>query len=273
MSASEQEQRIRRIADALPKLSEGQALWVEDMLMQFARPHSFKANPHSDIITQRFLYDFGDTLRVHHCFSKQAFTKDKFEYVFERIALLCGLPAKLATKGNPGFDIIVAGQKLSLKTEAHEGINADKIHISKFMELGKPKWTNDPADLIGLRQVFLDRVNECDRVFTLRVLSKLPNKWHYELVEIPKALLLSAATGQLEMKTKSKQTGALPGYCYVKDARGHLLFELYFDGGSERKLRVQKLLKSSCVVHATWVFSTEDVLSDDNQATGQLSLM
>lgn len=249
LNNNEQEQRIRRIAEALPRLSEGQALWVDDMISQFARPHNFVRNIGSDIVTERFLKDFGDTLRVHHCFSKQAFTKDKFEYVFERVSLLCGVPAKLAARGNPGYDIIVAGQKLSLKTEASEDIKADKIHISKFMELGKPVWTDNPEDLVGLRQVFLDRVAECDRMFTLRVLSKLPQKWHYELVEIPKSLLESVATGRLEMRTASKQKGAIPGYCFVTDKSGRLIFELYFDGGSERKLRVQKLLKSSCIVH------------------------
>lgn len=272
MANNDQEQRVKRIADALPQLSEGQALWVDEMILQFARPHSFNRNRDSDL-TDCFVKDFGDTLRVHHCFSKEAFSKDKFEYVFERVSNLCGVQAKLAGKGNPGFDITVGGQKLSLKTEAHEGINPDKIHISKFMELGKPVWTNNPDDLIGLRQAFLDRVNEADRIFTLRALSKVPQRWYYELVEIPKELFLASSTGVLEMKTNSKQVGALPGYCYVTDRAGRLVYQLYFDGGSERKLQVKHLLKSHCIVHATWMFATEDVLTEDSKPGAQLGLL
>ncbi len=31
-------------------------------------------------------------------------------------------------------------------------------------------------------------------------------------------------------------------------------FQLYFDGGTERKLQIKHLLKSLCVVHAEWKF-------------------
>jgi hypothetical protein len=55
----------------------------------------------------------------------------------ERVARLNGIDAELAPKGNPGHDITVTGQTISLKTEAAKAIKKDKIHISKFMEMGK----------------------------------------------------------------------------------------------------------------------------------------
>ena len=264
MEKTEQQKRAQRIADALPNLSEGQIIWIEDMISQFSRPFEYTANLASDLITDRFLVDFGDTLRVHHCFSKQAFTKDKFEYVFERVSNLCGIPAIMAPKNNPGYDILVANQKISLKTEAAANLNLEKIHISKFMELGKPIWTDNPGDLIGLRVLFLDRVAACDRIITLRAMSKAGSEWYYELVEIPKQLLEKAITGDLKMMVNSRQVGAKPGYCFVRDDLGNTLFELYFDGGSERKLRIQKLLKTNCIIHATWSFSLEDILGGGN---------
>ena len=124
------------------------------------------------------------------------------------------------------------------------------------MELGKGKWQKE-SDLAGLRDSFLRHMENYDRIVTLRCLSKSP-LWHYELVEIPKALLLRAKTGHLHMKHESKQNPK-PGCCDVADERGSWLFGLYFDGGTERKLQVVDLLKSACVVHGEWEFQTPHV--------------
>ena len=43
-----------------------------------------------------------------------------------------------------------------------------------------------------------------------------------------------------------------PGYCELSSAKGLLLFQLYFDGGTERKLQIKDLLKDFCKVLATW---------------------
>jgi type II restriction enzyme len=84
-------------------------------------------------------------------------------------------------------------------------------------------------------------------------LHKTP-RWCYELVEIPKGILEAAKDGNLEMRVDSKQHPK-PGYCYVKDKRGELMYELYFDAGGERKLQVKNLWKRYCTVHATWEFN------------------
>ena len=91
-----------------------------------------------------------------------------------------------------------------------------------------------------------------DRILSLRSLQRGP-RWKYELVEIPKKLLALASSGILEMKLDSKQTPK-PGYCYVSDADGHKLFDMYFDGGTERKLQIKNLRKDLCRVHAIWEF-------------------
>lgn len=54
----------------------------------------------------------------------------------------------------------------------------------------------------------------------------------------------------------SKQTPK-PGYCHVNDVNGNEKFQLYFDGGTERKLQIKNLDKGFCVVHAEWEFETE----------------
>ncbi len=120
------------------------------------------------------------------------------------------------------------------------------------MELGKGQWGDNPKDLIGLRKLFLKHLKSYDRILTLRTLERSPN-WHYELVEIPKNLIVSAKNGELEMKRESKQFPK-PGYCYVRNKKGEDIYQLYFDADSERKLQVKNLLKTYCTVHATWEF-------------------
>ena len=118
------------------------------------------------------------------------------------------------------------------------------------MELGKGAW-----DLELLLSRFLLHINSYERVITLRCLSRTPTRWHYELVEIPMSLLREAEHGQLQFVENSKQSPK-PGYCYVRDSDGSLRYRLYFDGGTERKLQIQLIQKSLCIVHAHWIFRT-----------------
>lgn len=203
------------------------------------------------------LQDLGDTLRIHHAFSAEAFSKDKFEYALEQLLRFRGVDAKLAPKGNRGHDITIRGMRVSLKTQADKSIKDSRIWISKFMELGGGKWVDKPSDLIGLREQFLRHLDGYDRIFTLRTLRREP-EWLYELVEIPKRILLASAKGRLEMKLESTQTSK-PGYCHVSDGSGPI-YALYFDGGGERKLQIKDLQKRVCKVLASWSFSVPEVM-------------
>src|SRR5205807_2426255 len=111
----------------------------------------------------------------------------------------------------------------------------------------------DPKDLEGLRNQFLEHMGDYERIFTLRALKRGPAEYLYELVEIPKEMLQEAQKGEFEMCLSSKQMPK-PGYCFVKDDKGGTKFELYFDGGTERKLQIKHLNKSLCKVHARWQF-------------------
>jgi type II restriction enzyme len=201
--------------------------------------------------------EFGDVLRIHHCFSSEAFTKDKFEYALEKTCNACGLPARLARRGNRGHDITIRDASFSLKTQADAAIKDGYLHISKFMELGQGDWGDKVEDLAGLRTRFFHHMRNYERILTLRRL-KLSGFHSYELVEIPKALLLEAGRGELQMAVNSKQFPK-PGTCTVKDDKGRMKFLLYFD---ERKLQVRLIDKNLCVVHATWKFQ-EDVVSKE----------
>lgn len=258
MTTSEIIARVGKLAIALQKLTEQQLHLIETIVAQFQREFiKIDRNPTSDIVDDRFLRDFGDVLRIHHCFSKEALSKDRFEYAFEKTFNLGPKTAVLATsRTNRGHDITIEGVPCSLKTQADKGIKEFEIHISKFMELGKGRWPKTASGLGQLRDVFLQHMTSYERIFTLRCLSKDPKGWRYELVEIPKALLQEAEQGTLEICHKTRQE-TKPGYCRVIDAHGDLKFELYFDAGSERKLQVRHLRKNLCTVHAQWEFATE----------------
>lgn len=121
------------------------------------------------------------------------------------------------------------------------------------MELGGGQWGDDPEDLEGLRNQFLTALGRIQRILILRALRKGTPDYFYELVEIPKSLLEKAASGRLQMRTDSTQYPK-PGYCFVEED-GISLFQLYFDGGGERKLQIKGLQKRLCTVHASWKFN------------------
>lgn len=247
----DKKKKIRKIVEKIPSLTDGQIYWLDRVIEIFGSPHEFQTQQ-SDLFDKQTLENFGDALRIHHCFSVEPFSKDKFEYVLEQTLKLSGHDAALAPKGNRGHDITINGSLVSLKTQADKNIKKDEIWISKFMELGKGKWGDDPDDLLGLRKEFFNHMKNYDRILSFRALEKGPH-WSYELVEVPKKLLKTAQRGTLEMKLDSKQFPK-PGYCHVATNKGEIKFQLYFDGGSERKLQIKNLLKKYCIVHATWNF-------------------
>jgi len=250
----ERERIYEALTNSLRQLSEPQLEYIAEQVEQLQKPYvrQFRL-PESDLIDDCVYTALGDHIRIHHVLSRHSFTKDPFEHALTRSLNRCGHTASLAPPGNPGYDVIADGHRLSLKTQADKGIRPDYIWISKFMELGKGEWSDNPSDLEGLRQQFLAHLQHYDRIFTLRCLSKGRPNWHYELVEIPKSLLLEASNGRLEMMLDSTQMPK-PGYCYVTDGDGNQKFQLYFDGGGERKLQVKYLRKSYCILHAEWVF-------------------
>lgn len=244
--------RVQALVEKLPSLTDGQLYWLERVLLVFESAHEFQPIQ-DDFVNMDEVRDFGDAMRIHHSISDEPFTKDKFEYVLARVLRMSGHDVKLTGRVQRGHDISVDGVPISLKTQADKDIKRGSLWISKFMELGKGEWSNDPDDLVRLREAFLEHMHAYDRIFTLRTLKRGPN-WLYELVEIPKELLLSSEDGELEMKFDSRQNPK-PGYCHVTTEDGDVKYQLYFNGGTERKLQIKRLDKDYCIVHATWSFT------------------
>lgn len=236
---------------ALEKLTPSQHEWVKAAILGFGSDRKFSRLNNSDIVTDMVLEGLGDRLVAHHANSRQSLSKDRFEFALEATLNAAEIPAQLSdSRTFRGRDIVIAGVPVSLKTEAARGIKEDTIHVSKWMELGKGAW-----ELPLLRDLFLEHLQGYERVFTFRCLSTAQERVIYELVEIPKALLLEAKHCVLEVRQDSRQNPK-PGYGYVNDADGRQKYALYFDGGTERKLQIKSLRKDLCTIHARWEFGS-----------------
>jgi len=245
---------LKSLQASLATLTPSQIDWVGAVIRQFQLSPEFSRLKDSDFVTPGVLEMVGDALRIHHAFSRQALSKDRFEYALESSLNRAGIPAELvSSRTNRGHDITIKGVPVSLKTQADKSIRVNKLHISKFMELGKGVW-----DLALLREMFARHMDSYESVFQLRCLLSSPLQYCYELVEIPKAMLAEAMGVELEVRTKSRQTPK-PGYARVFDSEGKLKFELYFDAGTERKLQIKNIRKDLCVVHATWRFGSTPI--------------
>ncbi|CAK0768533.1 Type-2 restriction enzyme SmaI [Gammaproteobacteria bacterium] len=249
MSITEKE--INEIIEMLRRLTLTQQKSIKETILAFGKPRNYWRASDSGIITQTVLDNFGNCLLSHHVGSRQALSKDRFEFALEATLNDSGIPAQLVkSRTNRGHDLTIAGTPVSLKTEAAANIKENFIHISKWMELGKGEWK-----LPLLRDLFLEHMQSYERIFTLRCLDTDPAQTRYEFVEIPKSLLLEASSCQLEIREDSKQNPK-PGYGYIRDCAGQLKYALYFDGGTERKLQIKGLRKDLCKVHAIWTFGS-----------------
>lgn len=248
---NEKQKLITEIESALPSLDAG-FLQLLSSISEILQLNVQVTHGRDPVFDDEFAKHFAGYLLIHHALSDEAFTKDKFEHAMVRVLNENEHSAMLSSRGYPGHDLTVDQEKWSLKTQADKNLRLDALHISKFMEMGKGEWT-DASSLAGLRERMFNHMEKYDRIFSLRHKLLDDETHYYELVEIPKALLMEASSGELEMREKSKQTPK-PGYCRVKDTKGKTKFELYFDGGSERKLQIKKLMKSNCILHATWEF-------------------
>lgn len=243
--------------DAFSSLTKRQQQYVNRVIAALTAPVQSMRNVESDFASEDFMDHMADVLRGHHVSSTKPLGKELFEHALAGVLADLGHEVALSSMGHPGADLLVDGVGWSLKTQADQGIKPDFIHVSKFMELGKGAWVTE-GDLARLRDSMLRHMEDYERIFTLRYLAgsrarRGRGDHEYELVEIPKVLLQKAANANCVMRHDSKQNPK-PGSCLVMQDGSSLAFELYFDGGTERKLQVRKLRVDLCMIHACWIF-------------------
>lgn len=244
----------------LQKLTEDQWIFIEKLVKNLVSPTSSWRATDSDLFpSDRALGLMLVYLITHHALSEEPFRKEKFEYALAAIARSLGRTVQMPkSRTNPGLDLVVDGQRWSLKSQANRAIKAESVHISKWMELGRGAWGDRLEDIVALRDRLLEHLSRYDRVFVMRCLTPgTKSHYHYEVIEILKSLIVRA-DGAYEIDLDSNQQGAKPATYRVNDEIG-LCFELYFDAGSERKLQVRKLRKDLCRLHAEWRFEIAEL--------------
>ena len=153
-------------------------------------------NSGSDIATADFRVSFRNRLLIHHATNEAKLTKKAFEYAFRAASAAAGKTAAItSSQTNPGTDVTVDGVAFSLKTEAAASIRADRITISKLSE---GRWIQQCSTLEELAQATITRIpthlQQYDRILTLRAHNLSMVKVLYELVEIPRSVLLQVQT-------------------------------------------------------------------------------
>lgn len=250
------------IVSDLTDLSLNQLTLLKKATTAFAKTKVvFERLPQSDLITDAGLDYFGNALVMHHATTSQAFKKDKFEHLFRDT---CNFQksdatyAVLSPANFPGADLRVGTERFALKTQADQNIKRDVLTLTKWMELGRGDWTDKIDHLKGLTNQFLAHLQKYDRILVLRCLSD-SNPFEYQLVEIPKAIFSNSHNATYRFSEVKKPIGpeeARPGYGDVYDVTfpTSKLYNFYFDGRGERKLHIQNISISRCLVHARWRF-------------------
>lgn len=249
---------ISQLHEIIPELNSNQIRLVLDVITVLSEPYEKQEYFPYWIFTKNFLDVLCDFVRIHHALSDEPFTKDKFEFALDRTAKIMKIDSILPGRTNPGHDIKIDDKRISLKTQADNNIKQESIHISKFMELGKGKWETI-EDLKHFRDLFLDHMNDYEIIIIFRCLSKPSERasglWKYEMIDIPKSIFQKAINGNFDLRQESKQYPK-PGYCYVRE-NDIDLFQLYFDGGGERKMQVKNILKKECHIICSFSFRTK----------------
>jgi hypothetical protein len=203
---------------------------------------------------QVFCDAFALRLRLFHSLHSpsEAMAKKAFEFAFEFAASAAGYVSTLdPSDTTAGADLIVAGERISLKTEGSKDILRDYITISKLMESLWTKHCNSVDDfLAGVNTQVVPRLMLADRCFILRSFGRLASSQTitYQLLEIPMQLLL--AMRKLQVADFKKITRA-KGTSAVVRHLGQAAYTLALDG-SDQKITIRRLAVALCRPVASW---------------------
>lgn len=196
----------------------------------------------SDIFPRRAADALAVRAKVHHASSDRAISKEAAEDALLEVLLSAGADAKLAPKNNPGHDMTIDGQRVSIKTQGDRTISDTKIKISKFMEAGAGAWPTTAEGFESLRLGFIDHLTRYERILMIRKLRRRDN--HYEILEIPKEVLMEVLEGEIVL---AGNDGAA---IFSRNPDGSTRFKLLFDGGGVRKIGIHSLDKHLCTLIA-----------------------
>ncbi len=211
-------------------------------------------NPASNIAVEAFRINFRNRLLLHHAANESKLTKKAFEYAFRAASAAAGRSAVIVdSQTNPGTDVVVDGESFSLKTEAARSLRANFITISKLSE---GRWIQQCGSTEELAEATVARVPshllQYDRILTLRARNLAAASVLYDLVEIPRSVLLNVQN--LKADDFSPRT-AQGGSTASVSVDGQRAFTLRLDG-SDGKVTISNLDIGLCLRHCSWAVPT-----------------
>ncbi len=235
-------------------LKQGQVDLLTDMARAMTGEIPEQLGETSDICDRRFADYFSNRLRLHHATASQAdkFTKKPFEFAFVDASRAAGRNGRIIPSStHPGPDVEVEGELFSLKTEGAANVSPRTILISKFMEakwIDRCETTEDFAREAPPRLV--QHLNRYDRILTLRSTNASNFKVKYELIEIPRDLMLRVDT--LRAEDFSETTASNSSGADVLGEDGTKAFRVSLDG-SDAKVTIRGLRVDLCRFHGSWM--------------------
>jgi hypothetical protein len=244
----------RRLEKAIVSLDELKIALLAEMAASLTRKVEVTtAAARSDLVCGDFVEDFANRLLLHHATNEERLNKKSFEYLFVASCKAAGRTAsRVSLDDNPHADVVVDGVMFSLKTEASASISEGVITVSKLAEARWIRECRTGKDFLsGVRAKIVPHIESYERILTLRSFSVGDRGVRYDLVEIPRELLLKMRNLREEdfaPRTSNNSTKAT----VTKDGRP--AFSLRLDGSVE-KVTIANLSVSECITHARWLIS------------------
>ncbi len=198
-----------------------------------------------EIFHQRFLSTLENLVTHHHTIYPRLPPQGIFlETLIEGACHLSGAAdARIVRTGaNAPYDLHVADQRVSIKSETGRGTHPNLITITKLCTTEREPW--DPGQLVLRAMGHLDRY---DRMVMLRAIWQ-ETFLRYQFVEIPLGLLRLMARANLMPVGRRRGRQSLAGD--MVDG-GEVLCRVFFDG-ADGKCQIRNLRLERCEVLREW---------------------
>lgn len=222
---------------------------VLELIGALRRTYDEVINPQSDLMTPEFVQEIRSRLLTQHYFIGSPLTTETFDAAFIAACDKAGRKVNFDPGATSRFwDTEVDGEKVSLKSSKAKGLRDSTLHISKLTEAA---WIQDCRTATKRHEYTMELfklyLNTVDRMYQLRYFVA---KAKYELVEIPMGLLANVLTVPVAEFNADGPTIGIP----VGQKPPDLVLVL---DRSDAKITLRHILKSRCIVHATWTLETE----------------
>lgn len=240
-----------RLAAAVAKLGPTQSLILAMMAEGMYGEARSKPNPNSDIVTTQLDLAIQAWLLGYHALFWHKLNKVGFEYMLLAAFVATGTKARLnPNTTDASWDLMAAGVRFSLKTQADKGVSTRCVYVQKFSEALWIRRFDDPAELASqTKERILAHLSQYDRILVLKAFDEDDGSVRYHLVEIPKsviALVEGLTPRDFPPKNSARGTSA-----DVRDDRG-IAFRVRLDGSVE-KVRLFNIRMNRCILHGEWV--------------------